>query len=100
MPEPITEEEIWKAVSKVNYPALDKSLVELNMIKDLKVKITKVIVTLDVPFPNSRIINKLVRSIKEPIEDLGFKAEVKINLMSKENREKFLNIEKDTLKGL
>jgi metal-sulfur cluster biosynthetic enzyme len=100
MPEPITEEEIWKAVSKVNYPALDKSLVDLNMIKDLKVKITKVIVTIAVPFPSSRIINKLVRKVKEPIENLGFKAEVKVTLMSKEDREKFLNIERDTLKGL
>lgn len=100
MHEPISEEEIWKAISKVKYPALDRALVELDMVKDLKVKITKVIVTIALPFPSSPIINKIVRSVKKSLEELGFKAEVKITLMSKEEKEKFLGMEKDTLKEL
>ena len=42
----LSKEEVWKALENVMHPEIDCSLVELRMIKDVKIKENRVIVTL------------------------------------------------------
>ncbi len=96
----ITEEDLWKAIAKVKYPAIDRTLVNLEMIKDIKIEEDKAIILIVLPFPRIPIINKITKSVRELIEGLGLKADVKFSLMDREEREALLKRERDTLKGL
>lgn len=91
----ISEKDILNLLAKVKHPAINRTLRELGIIKDISIKDNKVLITMALPFPNIPIIGQLVSSIKEPIEKLGVEVEVKQTVMNQEGLQAFLKMEED-----
>ena len=86
----ISKEEIHQAVAKVRHPEIDRTLVELGMIKDIALGDDKVVVSMAVPFLGVPIKDYLVQSVEEVVTKLGVEIEVKLSEMNKEERDAFM----------
>jgi metal-sulfur cluster biosynthetic enzyme len=86
----ISEEEIHQAVAKVRHPEIDRTLVELGMIKDIAFEDDKVILSMALPFLGIPIRDYLVHSVEEVVAKLGVEIEVKLTEMNKEERDAFM----------
>jgi len=95
----ISKEDVQKAIAQVKHPAIDFSLVELGIVREVSVKDNKVKIIMAFPFPDIPIGDYLVNSVKDPIEKLGAKVEVEVTIMTQEEREKFLAMEQEKWKG-
>jgi len=95
----ISEKDILNLLDKVKHPAINRTLRELGIIKDVSIKDNKVLITMALPFPNIPIIDQLVSSIKEPIEKLGVEVEVKQTIMNQKELQAFLKMEEDGWTG-
>ena len=95
----ISEEDVQDAIAKVKHPAIDRTLVDLGIVKHVSVKENKVTIIMAFPFPNIPIGNHLVNSVREPIERLGAEVEVKLTVMDQEQLGRFLAMEQQSWKG-
>jgi metal-sulfur cluster biosynthetic enzyme len=86
----ISEEEIHQAVAKVRHPEIDRTLVELGMIKDIAFEDDKVILSMALPFLGIPIRDYLVHSVEDVVAKLGVEIEVKLTEMNKEERDAFM----------
>ncbi|MCW3139942.1 MAG: iron-sulfur cluster assembly protein [Methanophagales archaeon] len=91
----ISEEKVRNAVAQVRHPAIDRTLMELGILKDITVEGDKVIITLAFPFPGIPIRELLVESVREPVEEMGAKVEVKTTVMTAEELQAFLAMEQE-----
>ena len=92
-------ETIREAVGQVMHPAINCSLTELGIVKDLVFDENKVKVTLAFPFPGIPIANQLMESIREPISQLGAEADFEVTQMTPEEVQAFLSMEQQNWKG-
>lgn len=99
MVENISEENVRKAMAQIKHPAIDRTLIDLGMVKDITIEGNKVTVTLAVPFPGIPIKDLLVNSVREPIEKLGAKVEVKLAVMNQQELKVFIAMENESWKG-
>jgi metal-sulfur cluster biosynthetic enzyme len=95
----ISEESIRDLLKEVNHPAIDCSLLDLGIIKEITVRDSKVVITMALPFPNIPIVDQLISSIKEPLEPLGVEVEITQKIMSPDEVQKFLTMEQEGWKG-
>ncbi|HHE75236.1 MAG TPA: DUF59 domain-containing protein [Desulfobacteraceae bacterium] len=95
----VSEKDIRQAIAPVKHPAIDNTLVDLGMVKDVEVKGEKVTLTLAFPFPNIPIEGLLINSLQQPLKKLGVEAEIKTTVMSPEELQKFLAMEQAGWKG-
>jgi ATP-binding protein involved in chromosome partitioning len=100
--ENISEEEVHRAVGQVTHPAINRTLVELGMVKDITLEHGKVALTLALPILGipASVKDDLVNSLREAVVSLGAEAEVKIAEMNQEERQAFLAMEWESWKGL
>ncbi len=77
-------------LGKVKHPEINNSLVELGMIGDIQEEAKKVIVELKLPMLGVPIREQLINLIKDGLRD--FEVEVKVSLMSDEERENFFKL--------
>jgi len=94
-----SEEEIRKVVAQIKHPAIDCTLVDLGIVRNLVVKDDKVIIALSFPSLNIPIKDYLMRSMREPIEKLGARVEVKLTVMNQEELQKFSTMEQEGWNG-
>jgi len=99
MAKEISEKDVQGAIAQVKHPAIDRTLLELRIVKKIFVKDNKVTIIMAFPFPNIPIGDYLVNSVREPIEKLGVEVEVEITAMDKEELERFLAMEQEGWKG-
>ena len=85
--------------NKVKHPAIDRSLIELGIVKNIAFEGNTVEVTMALPFANIPILGDLVDSLREPIEKSGGEFKVKLTEMNEEERQAFLTMEKESWKG-
>lgn len=95
----ISEQDVRKVLAWVKHPMIDRSLLDLGIIKDIRVENDKIEITLAFPFPNIPIQEHLIDSVREPITKLGAEVEVKLTVMNQEELQKFLAMEQDAWKG-
>ena len=94
-----SEEKIRRVITQVKHPAIDRTLSDLGIVKDVTTKNDKVIITIALPSLDIPIKDYLVRSVREPIEKLSAKVEVKLTPMDQEELQKFLIMEQESWKG-
>lgn len=94
----VSEDDVCKAVAQVMHPAIDRTLIDLGIVKDITVGDNLATLTLALPFPEIPIKEYLVNSVREPITNLGIEVEVKITVMSQQEREAFLAMEQESWK--
>lgn len=95
----ISEKDILNLLSKVKHPAINRTLRELGIVKDISIKNNKVLITIALPFPNIPIKDQLVNSIREPIERLGAEVQMRYTIMSQEELQTFLKMEDESWIG-
>jgi metal-sulfur cluster biosynthetic enzyme len=100
MNKPVSEEDVHRALAQVRHPAIDCSLIDLGMIKNVSVRENNVALTLTLPFLGIPIKDYLVHSINEAVTKLGVKVEVKITEMNQRERDNFMAMEQKNWKGL
>lgn len=89
----VTEQEIRNVIKQIKHSAIDCTLVELGIIKNVTINKKNVVVTLAFPFANIPIKDYLIMSVKVPLEKMGLKVNVKTTVMNKEESERFLDME-------
>ncbi len=77
-----SEEYIRREVANVMHPTINCSLVELGIVKNIEIKIRKVIIRMMFPFPNIPIADYLVDSVRESIEEIDPSVEVETGVMN------------------
>ncbi|GAH31136.1 unnamed protein product [marine sediment metagenome] len=95
----ISEENIRKILGDVKHPAIDRTLLELGIIKAINIESGKATIILAFPFPNIPVKDYLVNSVREPIEKLALEVEINVTVMNKEELQRFLAMEQDAWKG-
>jgi ATP-binding protein involved in chromosome partitioning len=95
----ISEEDVREVLERVIHPMIDRTLLELGVIKHIAIEQRKVKVILAFPFPNIPIKEQLVQSVREPLQMLGASIEVKLTVMNHEELQTFLAMEQDAWKG-
>jgi len=99
MVEDISEENVRDLLKEVKHPAIDRSLLNLGIVKEIVVKDDKVVITMALPFPNIPIVDQLINSIKESLEPLSVEVEITQTMMSPDEVQKFLAMEQEGWKG-
>ncbi len=99
MTEEVSEKEIQRVISQVKHPAVDHTLVDLGIVKEISVKEGRVTIIMAFPSPNIPIKDYLVNSVREPIEGLGAEVEIKPTVMGPGELERFLAMEQEGWKG-
>lgn len=88
-----TKEEIMQTLSAVKHPAINYSLIELGIIKDVSLENEKAKVFIKFPFQNIPIKEMLINSIEETVLAMGLEFEYEIQLMNEEEKQHFLYME-------
>ncbi len=88
-----TKEEVLELISGVMHPAINYSLHDLGIVKDLNVNENNVEVIFAFPFPGIPIADAVVNLISQPIVAEGFEFKYKIELMSTEEKDNFMEME-------
>lgn len=88
-----TKEEIINALSDIKHPVIDYSLIDLGIIKDIALENKKVKILFKLPFPDIPIKDILINSTAEPILAIGMKFEYEIQIMSEDEKQRFIIME-------
>jgi len=89
------EEKIREVLSEVKHPAIDCSLIELGIVKDIKLEGNEVKVTMAFPFPNIPIKDQLIKSVRDPLEKMNLNVKVETVAMNREELQNFLKKEEE-----
>lgn len=96
----LSVEDITQAIANVMHPSIDRSLMDLGMIRDIALTGNTASLSLLLPFPGIPILSFLEKSLKESVIPLGIDLEIKIGQMNQEEIQNFLAMEKEAWKGL
>jgi metal-sulfur cluster biosynthetic enzyme len=98
----ISEADVRRAVGQVMHPQIDRSLVELGMVKDIALDDGRITLTLVLPILGIPVTVKdyLVDSLRQSVAKLGPNVEIRIAEMNQEERLTFLAMEQESWKGL
>ena len=96
-----SEEDIRQVVAEIKHPAIDRTLVELGVVKEITVTGNKVLVTMALPFSGipTQVKDYLVNSVVEQIKKLDVEVEVDLTIMNQEELQAFLDMEQESWKG-
>ena len=94
--------DVQQEVAQVMHPAINRSLVDLGMVKDVALKDDVVTLTLVLPDLNipASVKDHLINSLRTAVAKLGPEVEVEITKMNEEERYNFLAMEQENWKGL
>ncbi len=97
----ISEEDVHQAIGQVMHPEINRTLVELGMVKDITLKNDEVTLTLVLPLLGIPVSIKdyLMNSLRQAVMKLGAKIEVRVAEMNQEERLAFLAMEQENWKG-
>jgi metal-sulfur cluster biosynthetic enzyme len=101
----ISEQDIHKALSQVIHPVIDCSIVKLGIIRTITIKNNIAVITMAFPFigapaKNISIRNQMINDVKQSVENLGLKFQLKQVEMTSEEFKTFLAIEKESWKDI
>ena len=98
----ISEEDVHQAIGQVMHPEINRTLVELGMVKDIVLKDDEVTLTLALPLLSIPVSIKdyLTNSLDQAVMKLGAKAQIRVAEMNQEERLAFLAMEQESWKGL
>jgi ATP-binding protein involved in chromosome partitioning len=93
----VLTEEIKDILKKTMHPEVNKSLVDLAMIRDVTIKDSKITVTLVVPFLHVPIKDDLIKIVKDTIKkNKDIEVEVIVNEMNEDEKKIFGTLIKKT----
>jgi metal-sulfur cluster biosynthetic enzyme len=98
----ISLHDVQEEIGKVTHPAINRTLVDLGMIKDISLRGNEVRLKLVLPILNipESVKDYLVNSLREAVAALSVQLKVEISQMNEEERQAFLAMEQESWKGL
>lgn len=93
------EENVHRILAEIKHPAINRTLLDLGIIKSITVENNNVKVLLALPFPNIPIKEQLINSIQGPLSKQGFKVKIEETVMSEEELKRFLAMEQESWSG-
>ncbi len=96
----MTKEDVINKISDVMHPAINYSLVKLGIVKDVIIENNSATVLFALPFPNIPILYDLIFSISQPVMDMGLEFKYETQIMTEEEKNRFLMLEAEAWKGL
>jgi len=99
MSETLNEEQVRSALATVTHPMIDKSLLELGIIRSVNVEGGTVKCVVAFPFPQVPIAQQIFNSIEEPLAALGARVEFEQTVMTMEERQRFFTLEREGWRG-
>ncbi len=101
----ISEQDVHKALCQITHPVIDCSIVKLGVIRKITIKnyiatITLAFPFLGVPAKDIPIRSQIINDVKQSVENLGLKLQLKQVEMTSEELKTFLAIEKETWKDI
>jgi len=93
----VSEEDVRQAIKQVMHPEIDRTLVELGMVKDITLKDNEVTLTLMLPLLSIPVSIKdyLTNSLRQAVMELGAEVEVRVAEMNHEEQLAFLAMEQE-----
>ncbi|MHA1792827.1 MAG: iron-sulfur cluster assembly protein [Promethearchaeota archaeon] len=95
----ITEDEVISSLKQVFHPMINFSLLDLGILKDVKVEPKKISVTFVYPFPNIPIKDQLQDSVLQALRKFNAEIEMKETYMTQAELQKFLDLEAQGWRG-
>lgn len=95
----ILEEDVRKILAGIKHPAIDRTLLDLGIIKSITTENNSVKVLLAFPFPDIPIKEQLIGSIRELLDKEGLRVEIETTVMNEKELSKFLAMEQEAWKG-
>ena len=95
----ILKKEIMEKIEAVKHPMINESLRDLGIIKNTKVRGSKVEITLALPFAEIPIKQGIISSVKKPLDNITDKIKIMVTTMNEAERQKFFDMEKKSWKG-
>ncbi len=89
----VTKDDVLKTLENVNHPAINLSLIELGMLRDITLKGDTVTAEFVFPFPNIPIKEALFASVRDPLEAMDLKVEFSEAVMTPDEVQRFLALE-------
>lgn len=100
MPPNISLELVSDRIETVMHPAINMSLFDLGMIRDIRLNNNNASLLLVLPSPTIPIVNLLITLLKDSVQEFGVELDVNIGQMTQEEIQIFLAKEKEAWKGL
>ena len=99
MTEELSEKDVQNLIAQVKHPAIDRTLVELGIVKSVSVEDKKVKILFAFPFPNIPIGDQLISSIVDVVEGHGWETGTETTIMTPEEVQRFLSMEQQGWTG-
>jgi len=99
MSKKISEENVRRILANIKHPAIDRTLLDLGIIKSITVESNLVKIILAFPFPNIPVKELLINSVREPLKNQSLEVEIETTVMNEEELHKFLAMEQEAWKG-
>lgn len=91
--------QIMGDIAKVKHPAIDLSLTDLGIVRDVEPNGDRVDLLFAFPFANIPIADKLVNSVRDVVERYGAEFHYQIVVMNDVERAEFMKLEASAWKG-
>lgn len=95
----ISKEDVIKMLEGVKHPAIDLSLLELGMLRNIVIDGNRISAEFVFPFPNIPIKEVLFTSVREPLEAMGLSVSFTESLMTQDEVQRFLALETSNWKS-
>ncbi len=95
----ITKETILNEITKVMHPEINHSLIELGIINNIEIIENKAQIIFAFPFPDIPIADVLIKSVENPIRNLGLQLSYNVRLMTENEKNKYMIIESNFWKS-
>ena len=95
------EQKIVQALSRVEHPEINSTLVDLGMVKDIQVEENKVSLKLMLPMMGIPpvIRDYMINSLKQAVADQGVELDVTLKEMTPQERQSFFAMEHQNWRG-
>ena len=93
-------EQIQDAITQVMHPAINLSLTQLGIVKNVDVADDRADILFAFPFPNIPIADQLINSVKESITQYRVEFSFQVVIMTEEEKQRFLQLEASAWKGM
>ncbi len=91
--------DLAQLITKIEHPFIKSSLTDLGIVTDIDLENDEVSLEFVWPFPNIPIRDELVNSVEKVVNDLGFNLTYTERIMTKQEKNEFLVLEKAGWKG-
>ncbi len=94
------EKKAEEIIKSIKHPAIENTLFNLGIVKDFDIKGKDVHITMAVPSLTIPIMDTLIKSLSNPLQEIGADVFFDVVLMTQEELQKFFALEQQGWKGL